>query len=381
MGLAGPRKRTKISNDPNNTKWSRDTNSFGHKILAAQGWQPGQYLGAKDANHAEHYTAASASHVRALLKDDNLGLGAKRGGENAETFGLSMFSGLLGRLNGKSDESLEKEQKAQRDVKLALYQGRKFGQVMFVSAGFLVGDKIEVPASKGLVGSNGTKRKRTDRAENTPLNEEQITEPTADATTDMQKKKQKVGRAESEADASSTDAKGESHTNSNIESKEQRRERRRKEKADRRERKERAADSSATLDSDSGNKAQRKAERKARKEERRRRKEERRARRATKATSTPESSSDSDTEAVVQAVNPAVARFIGRQAVRQRYIQQKRLASVNPQALKEVCLYAQIARKWSANMILDFHDEDDCVDFGVWNSLKDCLVNGFGGVR
>ena len=108
MGLAGPRKRSKLSHDPNNTAWARSTDSFGHKILTAQGWKPGDYLGARDAEHASHYTAANASHIRVLLKDDNLGLGARRsggsgagGGANAETFGLSQLAGLLGRLNGK----------------------------------------------------------------------------------------------------------------------------------------------------------------------------------------------------------------------------------------------------------------------------------------
>ncbi|KAG9652870.1 hypothetical protein KCU64_g8229, partial [Aureobasidium melanogenum] len=139
MGLAGPKRRSKIGTDPNNNNWAKATDSFGHKILASQGWKPGDTLGAKDANHASHYTVGSNSHIRVLLKDDNLGLGAARGGNNAETFGLSLYSGLLGRLNGKSEAEVEKQQTAQRDVELALYQGRKYGNINFISAGFLVG--------------------------------------------------------------------------------------------------------------------------------------------------------------------------------------------------------------------------------------------------
>ncbi|KAK5011648.1 hypothetical protein LTR28_010357, partial [Elasticomyces elasticus] len=141
MGLSGPKKphyltelsfsRNKFSSDPNNTKWSRDTDSYGHKILASQGWKPGSHLGAKNAAQASHYTAASSSHVRVLLKDDNLGLGAQRGKSNADTFGLSTFSGILGRLNGKSEVQVQKEQAVQRDVQLASYHGQRWGRMNF----------------------------------------------------------------------------------------------------------------------------------------------------------------------------------------------------------------------------------------------------------
>src|SRR5215469_12224336 len=135
--------RRKLIHDPNNTAWSRSTDRFGHKILTGLGWQPGTTLGAKDAGHSKHYTSASTSHVRLLLKDDNLGLGAKRGNAEGETFGLDELQTLLGRLNGKSEEVLQKEEEARRDVKLAMYQERRFGTLRFISGGFLEGDNIE----------------------------------------------------------------------------------------------------------------------------------------------------------------------------------------------------------------------------------------------
>lgn len=76
------------------------------------------------------------------MKDDNLGLGAKRGAK-ADTFGLDTLQGIFGRLNGKSTAVLEEEQKSRRDTGLALYQGDRWGRVQFVSGGFLVGDEIE----------------------------------------------------------------------------------------------------------------------------------------------------------------------------------------------------------------------------------------------
>jgi Pin2-interacting protein X1 len=134
--------KRKLGNDPNNTKWSRNTDSFGQKILRAQGWQPGEYLGAKDAAHAEWHTEANSAHIRVVLKDDTLGLGAKRNNGD-ECVGLDAFQHLLGRLNGKSDETLETERKAREDLKLSLYVERKLGTIRFVKGGWLVGDQVK----------------------------------------------------------------------------------------------------------------------------------------------------------------------------------------------------------------------------------------------
>ena len=138
-------RRVKLSHDPNNTQWTRDTGGFGHKIMTAQGWQPGDILGAKNASHAEFHTAANTSHIRVFVKDDNLGLGAKRGSGLAEgeCTGLDVFQTLLGRLNGKDEDELIKEQKSTEDLKRAIYTERRWGSVRFVNGGFLVGDKIQ----------------------------------------------------------------------------------------------------------------------------------------------------------------------------------------------------------------------------------------------
>lgn len=113
--------------------------------MAAQGWQPGDFLGAKDARQAEHYTAASASHIRVIIKDDNLGLGAKIGSGvgHGECTGLDAFKDLLGRLNGRDENELEQEKKSREDLKRAIYSERKWGSTRFVHGGFLIGDKIQ----------------------------------------------------------------------------------------------------------------------------------------------------------------------------------------------------------------------------------------------
>lgn len=112
-------------------------------MLLSQGWTPGTYLGAVDAPHAHVHTDASASHIRVAAKDNNLGIGAKRSGVNVgECTGLDVFQGLLGRLNGKTEAVLEKEQKSRDDLKRSVYAERRWGSLRFVSGGVLVGDKL-----------------------------------------------------------------------------------------------------------------------------------------------------------------------------------------------------------------------------------------------
>ena len=137
-------RRTKISHDPNNVNWTRSTSGFGHKILSSQGWTPGSFLGARNAAHADMFTAASASHIKVSVKDDTLGLGArpKRDALDEPT-GLDAFKGLLGRLNGKSNEELETEQRKRDDVKLARYAATKWQTVRFIRGGLLVQEKLD----------------------------------------------------------------------------------------------------------------------------------------------------------------------------------------------------------------------------------------------
>ncbi|PLB36710.1 telomerase inhibitor/ribosome biogenesis protein PXR1 [Aspergillus candidus] len=142
MGLSAPRKRTKISHDPNNTNWSRSTSGFGHKIMSSQGWTPGSFLGARDAAHADMFTAGSASHIKVTLKDDTLGLGARPGRDLlGEPTGLDAFKGLLGRLNGKSDAELEADQQKRDEIKMAQYTATKWQTIRFISGGLLAQEK------------------------------------------------------------------------------------------------------------------------------------------------------------------------------------------------------------------------------------------------
>jgi Pin2-interacting protein X1 len=202
--LANPDKsyrRTKLAQDPNNIKWQGNTESFGHKLMSAQGWQPGDFLGAKDAKQAEHYTAGSASHIRVMIKDDNLGLGAKIGSGvgHGECTGLDAFKDLLGRLNGKDEDELEKEKKSREDLKRAIYSERKWGTTRFVKGGFLIGDKIQP-----LIEAEAERiRKLTDgplgRAGESPSNSSSSSESEAETPVVKRKKNKKRQFEEQEA--------------------------------------------------------------------------------------------------------------------------------------------------------------------------------------
>ncbi|KAF3920703.1 hypothetical protein ABW21_db0209639 [Orbilia brochopaga] len=128
MGLAGPSKKRKISHDPNNTTWSR-SEGFGHRMLTAQGWSQGTVLGADPTN--PHHTAASQFGIKVMLKDDTLGLGCKGSQEDTCT-GLGDLQSLLGRLNGKSDESVKREKDTRTQMLISGRYGMRFvkGEVL-----------------------------------------------------------------------------------------------------------------------------------------------------------------------------------------------------------------------------------------------------------
>ncbi|KAI1614387.1 Pin2-interacting protein X1 [Exophiala viscosa] len=143
MGLAEPRKRVKLSHDPRNLSWSQSSSSFGQRLMTKQGWKEGQSLGNRDSVHLglNDVDRLAAARVGVLFKDNNLGLGAKTKGRDVEAqrHGLDAFQGLLGRLNGKSDAELQKVEKKIEDRKLEMYARGRWGGMVFVRGGVLVG--------------------------------------------------------------------------------------------------------------------------------------------------------------------------------------------------------------------------------------------------
>ncbi|OAQ72762.1 G-patch RNA maturation protein [Pochonia chlamydosporia 170] len=190
MGLlAEKQSRSRISRDPNNTKWTRDTKTFGQKILRSQGWEPGQFLGAQDAAHSELHTAANASYIRVALKDDMKGLGYNKAKED-EVTGLDVFSDLLSRLNGKSEESVEGDRQARLVVKTNRYVEAKWGPMRFIRGGLLVGDEMQA---------------ETESDESTPASDAEEEKPKK-SKKDKKSKKRKAEELEAaESESSSVD--------------------------------------------------------------------------------------------------------------------------------------------------------------------------------
>lgn len=315
-------------------------------MLRAQGWQPGDYLGAKDAPHAEWHTEANTSHIRVVLKDDTLGLGAKRNNGD-ECTGLDAFQHLLGRLNGKSDETLETERKVREDLKLSLYVERKFGVIRFVKGGWLVGDVVkETPEAEGPKDSAEVSKASEEVSEESEPTATASKKRKADQDTDQEdekarKKEKKSKRRKAESDA---EAGGEKV----------------KEKKDKKKSKKRRAESEAddettaapsasaeplddVASSDDMKKAKKeKKDKKEKKKEKKDKKEKKEKRRKDGASS--ESSSAAPTPAESAISTPGGSGYSTpvtsstRYLARSRFIAQKRMAFADSAALNQVRL-------------------------------------------
>lgn len=176
-------------------------------MLRAQGWTPGQNLGAQDAAHASFHTAASAAPIKVVVKDDFLGLGAKiRQKQSDECTGLDVFKDLLGRLNGKSEESIEQERKVRSDIKTNIYVENKFGLMRFVSGGLLVGDHMQdLVTKKEKVEEDAVKTEDED----VKVKEEE----TSDVEVKLSSKKDKKSKKRKAEDAEQDESRKEKSSN------------------------------------------------------------------------------------------------------------------------------------------------------------------------
>ncbi|KAJ3961785.1 telomerase inhibitor [Colletotrichum tropicale] len=342
MGLAQQKSRRKIGKDPNNTKWTKDTESFGQRMLRSQGWEPGQYLGAKDAAHAVHHTAANASFIRVALKDDMLGLGFKQARDDRVT-GMDVFSDLLGRLNGKSTEAIDKDRQAREALKSTLYCDTKFGPMRFVSGGFLVGDQVkesvdgepkeeskddvkmeDIPAAE----SSSKKSKKRKAEESSDESESSEDEKTRKKRRKEKKEKKRKSKAAKEDVSEDTQDDVEKKAK-----KDKKKEKKEKKKAEKDSSDAESSDEKASKKKSKKDKAESKeadAEKAARKEEKRKRKEEKRA----KKEASRESSSTPATSTPASGTSTPVLR--GHHAVRSRWIAQKRMATMDDKALNQI---------------------------------------------
>ena len=184
-----------MSHDPNNTAWSRSSTKYGQKILQSHGWTPGEFLGASDTPYSDLRSAASASHVRITIKDDNLGLGAKLEAAHAgsKTTGLDVFQDLLGRLNGRTATNAEKDRLHRSNLRCSAYIDQRWGHLRFVSGGFLIGTESRGNIKDGKEATNNSHQAPSHCPENGTQSEaERLQDVRSESSKRKKHKKRKI---------------------------------------------------------------------------------------------------------------------------------------------------------------------------------------------
>lgn len=341
--------RRKINKDPNNTKWTKDENTFGQKILRAQGWQPGQFLGAQDAPHSELHTAANASYIRVVLKDDMKGLGFSKSKED-EVTGLDVFQDLLSRLNGKTDDAIVEDQQARLAVKTHHFVEQRYGPMRFVYGGLLIGDEMKELEDKNTekpetssdedvaMESAPTPKesKKEKKSKKRKASDEEEDESSSRDTDSKSKKRRKEERKLKEADGDDTKVKKKKEKK---EKKDKSRKKSSTEASDdedateeRSKKRKSKKDKSGSSEGSDEEKVKDKKSKKEKKEKKKRKKEEEAA---STADSTPAASVPGS--GVTTPSGTSTPRG-SRNFVRSRFIAQKRQAFLDPKALNQVCL-------------------------------------------
>lgn len=306
-------------------------------MLRAQGWQPGQFLGVQDAAHSELHTAANASYIRVVLKDDVKGLGFNKAKEN-EVTGLDVFSDLLSRLNGKSEDSIEGDQQARMVFKTHRYVEAKWGPMRFVRGGLLVGDEMKEEAQS---------------TESTTASDAEV--QNADTATDEKPKKSKRDKKSKKRKAADLeDSETESSEDARKQEKRRRRAERRAKKlaasgeleapdeddtrTKRKSKKDRAKTRTGTSSEAEDEQIDAKKSKGDKKEKKRRKKED--AADAETSTTTTVSSSAAATGTSTPTKTGGLVPG-SRNFVRSRFIAQKRQAVLDTKALAQVCDLSQ----------------------------------------
>ncbi|XP_071104401.1 PIN2/TERF1-interacting telomerase inhibitor 1-like isoform X2 [Haliotis cracherodii] len=89
--LAEPRRKQKISINPQGTNWSNDGSKFGQKMLERMGWSKGKGLGANEDGRVEN--------VKVSFKNDQKGVGATKNQADNWIAHQDDFNSLLETLN------------------------------------------------------------------------------------------------------------------------------------------------------------------------------------------------------------------------------------------------------------------------------------------
>ncbi|KAH0605053.1 uncharacterized protein H6S33_005035 [Morchella sextelata] len=367
MGLAGPRNRTKIGADPRNTNWSNNTDRFGHRILTTLGWQPGSTLGDTSSlyHQSGHITAASAAGVKIVLKDDNLGIGCNKRQREDECVGLDGLQSLLGRLNGKGNDELEKEAETRDKLRRDVIVGERYGMRFVRGETYVSSDidtllkkiklegekeaevkvKVEVKEEEELGEKKRKSKKEAKVKKETKVKkEESESEPEmaaipitpSDESSSVRIKKEKKEKTKREKSSS----KSESATpvpGDDSDSKSKKRKRTDEDSTEKnKDKKDRVSKKSKNGETHEQRKERRTKEKKAR-EARRAEKKDKKKKKSKSSSSDSDSSEDESTPAASGTATPSgYSALVGRQAVRHRFIAAKRSAVMDAKALNEI---------------------------------------------
>lgn len=294
-----------------------------------------------------------------MIKDDMLGIGAKKGTQDDECTGLDMFQDLLGRLNGRAEEEVEKSREAREKTKRMIWVDKKY-KMRFVLGEVYQSSDIEKLKRRevGMEQEEGRARaKDTVKAKTSAQMEGLKAEANSvDNKRKENSKKRKIKEGEEgEGKKAKKKRKGKSENDEMTKAKRDKRDKKEVNEMVKRDRKEISEvtglkfpqSSGTTIESDEtllesrGRKGEisskkHKEERKRKKKKGKKEKEGKidQSREVKSAESSPENSNNVEES---QAVAIAVARALtGRQAIRHKYIAAKRGAIMDAQALNEV---------------------------------------------
>jgi Pin2-interacting protein X1 len=276
-----------------------------------------------------------------VLKDDTLGIGAKKGAQHDECTGLLGLQGLLGRLNG--DEKQVEMVKKEEDRRKTEWISSKFG-MRFVKGEVWKADDIS-KLREQMVQDNKAKE-----VEAMIKNEDESDYEISGEVTEEkdERKKGKKRRRSSTEDESSKKRK---KSKAKAKAKRARREEFEDEMEARpKDKKPKRSKSTPTITSTTASGGEAESESKRRKKDKKERKaKEKRSRKDAKskekarkvASLDLENSSGSDREvsrSTTTGTSTLVAVTTGRNAVRARFIAAKRSAMMDAKSLNEVCL-------------------------------------------
>lgn len=312
---ACPRNK-KIGKDPRNTFWSNDTSRFGHQYLANLGWTPGQNLGDTTSSYytSGHITEASSTGIKIQIKDDNLGIGAKKGAQHDECTGLLGLQGLLGRLNGNEQqvEQVRKEEERRKNELVVSKWGLRFvrGEVWVADdltelRERILRDREAAAAAKSMQGKAG--------AEIVKEGEEKKEEEK------HSKRKKRKRDLDAARDAKDRGNRSSLATTSGDETELQARKRRKEKRRIKRELKE-----------------ARREERSERKEKKVQRKKEAKGKAPSDSDGASDFESGSASAATTRSATPTTRATNGRHAIRAKFIAAKRSAVIDAASLNEV---------------------------------------------